>query len=62
MAKDNLKLTPGSVNKEIIDKIKLDASQPASFFSTPQGSSKKVSKRSSRQKVVTKFRQVKTPK
>ena len=59
---DNLKLTPSAANNEIIEKIKIDASQPVSFFGTPQGSSKKVSKRSSRQKVVTKFRQVKTPK
>lgn len=42
MAKDNLKLTPGSVNKEIIDKIKLDASRQVPEFLTPETTSKKV--------------------
>ncbi len=41
MAKDNLKLTPGSVNKEIIDKIKLDASRQVPEFLTPETTSKK---------------------
>lgn len=42
MAKDNLKLTPGSVNKEIIDKIKLDASRQVPDFLVPEVTSKKV--------------------
>lgn len=58
MAKDNLKLTPGSVNKEIIDKIKLDASRQVPDFLTPEVTSKKV-KESTGKKVVTKARQVK---
>lgn len=61
MATDNLKLTPGSVNKEIIDKIKLDASRQVPEFLTPETTSKKV-KESTGKKVVTKARQVKTPK
>ena len=61
MAKDNLKLTPGSVNKEIIDKIKLDASRQVPEFLTPETTSKKV-KESTEKKVVTKARQVKAPK
>lgn len=61
MAKDNLKLTPGSVNKEIIDKIKLDASRQVPDFLTPEVTSKKV-KESTGKKVVTKARQVKAPK
>ena len=61
MAKDNLKLTPGSVNKEIIDKIKLDASRQVPEFLTPKTTSKKV-KESTGKKVVTKARQVKAPK
>ena len=61
MAKDNLKLTPGSVNKEIIDKIKLDASRQGPEFLTPETTSKKV-KESTGKKVVTKARQVKAPK
>ena len=61
MAKDNLKLTPGSVNKEIIDKIKLDASRQDPEFLTPETTSKKV-KESTGKKVVTKARQVKAPK
>ena len=61
MAKDNLKLTPGSVNKEIIDKIKLDASRQVPEFLTPETTSKKV-KDSTGKKVVTKARQVKAPK
>ena len=61
MAKDNLKLTPGSVNKEIIDKIKLDASRQVPEFLTPETTSKKV-KESTGKKVVTKTRQVKAPK
>lgn len=61
MAKDNLKLTPGSVNKEIIDKIKLDASRQIPEFLTPETTSKKV-KESTGKKVVTKARQVKAPK
>lgn len=61
MAKDNLKLTPGSVNKEIIDKIKLDASRQVPEFLTPETTSKKV-KESTGKKVVTKARQVKAPK
>lgn len=61
MAKDNLKLTPGSVNKEIIDKIKLDASRQVPEFLTPETTSKKV-KESTGKKVVTKARQVRAPK
>lgn len=61
MAKDNLKLTHGSVNKEIIDKIKLDASRQVPEFLTPETTSKKV-KESTGKKVVTKARQVKAPK
>ena len=61
MAKDNLKLTPGSVNKEIIDKIEFDASRPVPNFLTPEATSKKV-KESTGKKVVTKARQVKAPK
>lgn len=61
MAKDNLKLTPGSFNKEIIDKIKLDASRQVPEFLTPETTSKKV-KESTGKKVVTKARQVKAPK
>ena len=61
MAKDNLKLTPGSVNKEIIDKIKLDASRQVPDFLAPEVTSKKV-KESTGKKVVTKARQVKAPK
>ncbi|MEE1530572.1 MAG: hypothetical protein UGE22_00905 [Clostridia bacterium] len=61
MATDNLKLTPGSVNKEIIDKIKLDASRQVPEFLTPETTSKKV-KESTGKKVVTKARQVKAPK
>lgn len=61
MAKDNLKLTPGSVNKEIIDKIKLDASRQVPDFLVPEVTSKKV-KESTEKKVVTKARQVKPPK
>lgn len=61
MAKDNLKLTPGSVNKEIIDKIKLDASRQVPEFLAPETTSKKV-KESTGKKVVTKARQVKAPK
>lgn len=61
MAKDNLKLTPSSVNKEIIDKIKLDASRQVPEFLTPETTSKKV-KESTGKKVVTKARQVKAPK
>ena len=61
MAKDNLKLTPGSVNKEIIDKIKLDASRQVPDFLVPEVTSKKV-KESTEKKVVTKARQVKAPK
>ena len=61
MATDNLKLTPGSVNKEIIDKIKLDASRKVPEFLTPETTSKKV-KESTGKKVVTKARQVKSPK
>ena len=61
MAKDNLKLTPGSVNKEIIDKIKLDASRQVPEFLTPETTSKKE-KESTGKKVVTKARQVKAPK
>lgn len=61
MATDNLKLTPGSVNKEIIDKIKLDASRQVPEFLTPETNSKKV-KESTGKKVVTKARQVKAPK
>lgn len=61
MAKDNLKLTPGSVNKEIIDKIKLDASRQVPEFLTPETTSKKV-KESTGKKVVTIARQVKAPK
>lgn len=61
MAKDNLKLTPGSVNKEIIDKIKLDASRQVPDFLVPEVISKKV-KESTGKKVVTKARQVKAPK
>ena len=61
MATDNLKLTPGSVNKEIIDKIKIDASRQVPEFLTPEATSKKV-KESTGKKVVTKFRQVKAPK
>ena len=57
MAKDNLKLTPGSVNKEIIDKIKLDASRQVPDFLVPEVTSKKV-KESTEKKVVTKARQV----
>lgn len=61
MATDNLKLTPGSVNKEIIDKIKIDVSRQVPEFLTPETTSKKV-KESTGKKVVTKFRQVKAPK
>lgn len=61
MATDNLKLTPGSVNKEIIDKIKLDASRQVPEFLTSETTSKKV-KESTGKKVVTKARQVKAPK
>ncbi len=61
MATDNLKLIPGSVNKEIIDKIKLDASRQVPEFLTPETTSKKV-KESTGKKVVTKARQVKAPK
>ena len=61
MATDNLKVTPGSVNKEIIDKIKLDASRQVPEFLTPETTSKKV-KESTGKKVVTKARQVKAPK
>lgn len=61
MATDNLKLAPGSVNKEIIDKIKLDASRQVPEFLTPETTSKKV-KESTGKKVVTKARQVKAPK
>ena len=61
MAKDNLKLTPGSVNKEIIDKIKIDASRQVPDFLVPEVTSKKV-KESTEKKVVTKARQVKAPK
>ena len=61
MATDNLKLTPGSVNKEIIEKIKLDASRQVPEFLTPETTSKKV-KESTGKKVVTKARQVKAPK
>ena len=61
MATDNLKLTPGSVNKEIIDKIKLDASRQVPDFLVPEVTSKKV-KESTEKKVVTKARQVKAPK
>ena len=61
MAKDNLKLTPGRFNKEIIDKIKLDASRQVPEFLTPETTSKKV-KESTGKKVVTKARQVKAPK
>lgn len=61
MAKDNLKLTPGSVNKEIIDKIKLDASRQVPDFLVPEVTSKKV-KESTEKKVVPKARQVKAPK
>lgn len=61
MAKDNLKLTPGSVNKEIIDKIKLDTSRQVPDFLVPEVTSKKV-KESTEKKVVTKARQVKAPK
>lgn len=61
MAKDNLKLTPGSVNKEIIDKIKLDASRQVPDFLVSEVTSKKV-KESTGKKVVTKARQVKAPK
>ena len=61
MAKDNLKLTPGSVNKEIIDKIKLDASRQVPDFLVPEETKKKV-KESTGKKVVTKARQVKAPK
>lgn len=61
MATDNLKLTPDSVNKEIIDKIKLDASRQVPEFLTPETTSKKV-KESTGKKVVTKARQVKAPK
>lgn len=61
MAKDNLKVTPGSVNKEIIDKIKLDASRQVPDFLVPEVTSKKV-KESTEKKVVTKARQVKAPK
>lgn len=61
MAKDNLKLTPGSVNKEIIDKIKLDASRQVPDFLTPETVSKK-GKENTGKKVVTKARQVKAPK
>ena len=61
MAKDNLKLTPGSVNKEIIDKIKLDASRQVPDFLVPEVTSKKVIE-STEKKVVTKARQVKAPK
>lgn len=61
MTKDNLKLKPDSVNKEIIDKIEFDASRPTPSFLTPEAISKKV-KESTSKKVVTKFRQVKAPK
>lgn len=61
MAKNNLKLTPGSVNKEIIDKIKLDSSRQVPDFLVPEVTSKKV-KESTGKKVVTKARQVKAPK
>lgn len=61
MATDNLKLAPGSVNKEIIGKIKLDASRQVPEFLTPETTFKKV-KESTGKKVVTKARQVKAPK
>ena len=56
---DILKLSPQAGNNEIIAKIKMDASQPATFLG---GSTKKVNKRTTGKKVVTKFRQVKAPK
>ena len=63
MGTDNLKLTIGSVNKELIDKIKFDASRPVPpFLSKNENSSQKPSKVSTRSKVVTKARQVKAPK
>lgn len=61
MAKDNLKLNPGSVNKEIIDKIEFDASRQVPDFLAPEATSKKV-KENTGKKVVTKARQVKAPK
>ena len=61
MAKDNLKLTLGSVNKEIIDKIEFDASRQVPDFLVPEATPKKA-KESTGKKVVTKARQVKAPK
>jgi len=58
---DILKLSPQAGNNEIIAKIKMDSSQPATFLGVPQGSTKKVNKRTTEKKVVTKFRQVKAP-
>lgn len=58
---DILKLSPQAGNNKIIAKIKMDASQPATFLGVPQGSIKKVNKRTTEKKVVTKFRQVKAP-
>ena len=58
---DILKLSPQAGNNKIIAKIKMDASQPATFLGAPQGSTKKVNKRTTGKKVVTTFRQVKAP-
>ena len=59
---DSLKLSPQIGNNEIIAKIKMDASQPANFFGSPNSTHKKSNKRSTKGKNVTKFRQVMAPK
>lgn len=57
---DILKLSPQAGNNKIIAKIKMDASQPATFWEflkvLPKGKQTHY-----RKKVVTKFRQVKAP-
>lgn len=52
---DILKLSPQAGNNEIIAKIKMDSSQPATFLGVPQGSTKKVNKRTTEKKSLRSF-------
>lgn len=52
---------PGEATQELINKIKIDSSQPVPpFLSNP--SSKKNAKELSGKKIITKIRHIKTPK
>lgn len=52
---DSLKLSPQIGNNEIIAKIKMDASQPANFFGSPNSTHKKSNKRSTKGKMLQSF-------